>query len=65
MMVWENRYVCRVKEKKQTKKKNLTMEELTKGYEEFMKGKELREDGKELFEKVIKKQVKVKKKGDK
>lgn len=40
------------------KKKDMTMEEVTAGYEKFIKGKKLNHNGKELFEKAVKKAVK-------
>lgn len=42
------------------KKKNLTIGELTKNYDQFIKGKELNKNNKELFEKALKKAVTVK-----
>lgn len=42
-------------------KKNITMNELTQGYEKFMKGKETNFGGEKSFNKVIKKASKPKK----
>ena len=42
------------------KKKNKSMNEVSKSYETFIKGKELNSNGAELFNKVIKKTVKPK-----
>lgn len=50
---------------KSIQKKDKTMNEVTKGYEEFMKGKELTENGRELFSKAIKKATKIKQRGSK
>ncbi|MFT3909855.1 MAG: hypothetical protein QM737_10550 [Ferruginibacter sp.] len=40
------------------KKKEITMEELTKNYSTFIKGKEINKNGKDLFDKTLKKAVK-------
>jgi len=39
-------------------KKNITMSELTAGYEEFIKGNNIKKTGKKLFEKTLKKAIK-------
>lgn len=46
-----------------SKKKNITMEQLTQGYDSFIKGRELKENGKKTFEKTIKKATKPKPRG--
>jgi hypothetical protein len=42
------------------KKKDKTMLEVTKGYEDFIKGKETNKNGQMIFNKVIKKAAKPK-----
>lgn len=41
-----------------SKKKAITMDELTKNYEHFIKGKEVNKNGKMQFDKTIKKATK-------
>ena len=40
------------------KKKDMTMEEVTAGYDKFIKGKKLNPNGKKVFESTLKKAVK-------
>jgi hypothetical protein len=46
-------------------RKNMTMAEVTKGYEDFIKRQKLKEDGKQQFNKAIKKAAKPKQRGSK
>ena len=41
-----------------TKKKDMTMEQVTAGYADFIKGKKLKSNGKQIFDKTLKKAVK-------
>lgn len=52
-------------EKKKKSKKDKTMDELTKGYEEFIKNKKVNKKGKNEFDKVLKKAIKKKQPGSK
>jgi len=47
------------------KKKNITMDELTKNYESFIKDKEVNKNGRKLFNKALKKATKIKQRGSK
>lgn len=42
------------------KKKDKTMDEVSKGYEEFIKGRKVKPNGKNSFDKAIKKAIKQK-----
>lgn len=47
-----------MKKKPPKEKKDISMNELTKGYEKFMEGKELDPNGAKKFDKVLKKAAK-------